>query len=68
MPRPPLPKGCRTAVDAWNLMGGEIDWSGLPFVLEFLGADDPESVVWQIAEIRDHMQARHLAELERKRR
>lgn len=35
-------------------MGGALDWSALPLVVELLGITDPEQLIYQIAAIRDH--------------
>lgn len=42
------------AVKAWNWMGGEINWAGLPLVADLLGIDDLELLIVQLAAIRDH--------------
>ena len=34
-------------------MGGQIDWSALPFVVEFLGLDDVEILVIHLMKIRE---------------
>lgn len=41
------------AVRAWNWMGGQIDWAGLPLVADLLGVDDLEILVEQLAALRD---------------
>lgn len=33
------------AYDALNMMGGNIDWAGLPLVMEILGVDDIEPMI-----------------------
>jgi hypothetical protein len=45
-------------------MGGEVIWEALPLVLEMVEADNPESTIWQLAEIRDHFEKLRQAELE----
>jgi len=35
------------------MLGGEIDWAGLPVVVEMLGIDDVEMLVKQMLLIRD---------------
>jgi len=37
----------------WNLLGGEIDWAGLPVVAELFGITDIELLIKQLALIRD---------------
>jgi hypothetical protein len=41
------------AIKAWNWLGGQLDWSGLPLVAEILGIDDLEVLIVQLAIIRD---------------
>jgi len=41
------------SIKAWNLLGGQIDWAGLPVVAEMLGIDDIELLVMQMMQIRD---------------
>lgn len=54
MPLPPgfPPDAPRLAIKAWNVMGG-LDGSLLPVVAEMLGVDDIETLVVQLAAIRD---------------
>jgi hypothetical protein len=40
-------------VQAWNLLGGEVNWAGLPIVAELLGITDIDLLVRQLALIRD---------------
>jgi hypothetical protein len=40
---------------AWNLMGGAIDWAALPWVMDYLGADDADTLVLDLIVIRDWM-------------
>lgn len=39
-------------------MGGTLDWAGLPLVAELLGIDDLETLIVQLAAIRDFQLAR----------
>ena len=41
-------------MEAWNLMGGSLDWQALPVVAELLSVDDAEMLVRGLAQIRDH--------------
>jgi len=41
------------AIKAWNWMGGQIDWTGLPLIAEILGVDDLEVLIVQLAALRD---------------
>jgi hypothetical protein len=41
------------AVQAWNLLGGVIDYTGLPIVAELLGVADIERLIYQLVLIRD---------------
>ncbi len=36
------------ASKAWNVMGGEINWSALPVVVEMLGIDDVETFIAEL--------------------
>jgi hypothetical protein len=54
----PLPPGDMSAeiglaIKAWNWLGGQIDWAGLPMVAELLGIDDLEVLIVQLTIIRD---------------
>ena len=54
----PVPSGEMSAeiglaIKAWNWLGGQLDWSGLPLVAEILGIDDLEVLIVQLAIIRD---------------
>ena len=42
-------------VRAWNLMGGTIDWAGLPVVAQVVGMDDLELLAEGLAQIRAQM-------------
>lgn len=37
----------------WNLMGGEINWQALFVLVEMLGIEDPETLIYQLIQIRD---------------
>jgi len=50
--RPAQPDDVALAVRAWNLLGG-LDWSGLQTVCELLGVTDPETLIYQLAALRD---------------
>ena len=41
-------------IDAWNLMGGEVDGTLLGPVAEILGVDDPGLLLRGLVQIRDH--------------
>lgn len=45
----------RFAVQAWNQLGGELEWQGVPFVVEMIGIRDVEILIAQLTAIRDHM-------------
>lgn len=47
----------------WNLMGGTIDWGGLPALVEVLDVEDVELLIEQLAAIRNYM--RELEDAER---
>jgi len=47
------PDGGDLALNAWNLMGGEINWSALDFICELLGITDVERLIVQLTTIRD---------------
>lgn len=42
------------AYDALNMMGGDIDWAGLPVVMELLGADDTERMIRLMRIVLNH--------------
>lgn len=42
------------ALRAWNMLGGQIDWQGLPTVCENLGVADIELLIELLQVIRDH--------------
>lgn len=48
------PDGTHLAVNAWNLMGGVIDWAALPVVVEMFGVDDVDSLVRDLVTIREY--------------
>jgi hypothetical protein len=41
-------------VRAWNLMGGQVDWTALPILVEMLGVEDPETLIHELTTLRDH--------------
>lgn len=41
------------SVQIWNLMGGQIDWAGLPVLAETLGIMDVEMLIFHLVAIRD---------------
>lgn len=41
------------AIQAWNLMGGALDWSAIPHLVDLLGVDDVELFILQLVQIRD---------------
>ncbi len=47
----------RQAIQIWNMLCngmGSIDWSGLPFAVEWLGVDDVEGLVEGLMTIKSH--------------
>lgn len=40
--------------EAWNLMGGAIDWAALPVVAEMIGITDVDLLVRGLCQIRQH--------------
>jgi len=42
-------------VQAWNWMGGQIDWAGLETIAELIGVDDVEQLMADLVTIRDGM-------------
>ncbi len=40
-------------IEAYNMMGGCLDWHALPLVVEIFGIDDVETFVQQLIAIRD---------------
>jgi len=45
-----------TAVRAWNMMGGTIDWNALDAVCELIGIGDVDCLLAQLEAIRNHGQ------------
>lgn len=52
-PPGPPPGTSWAAVQAWNWMGGQIDWVGLETIAEILGIDDVEGLVLDLVTIRE---------------
>jgi hypothetical protein len=46
------------AIEAWNLMDGQIDWQAVPLIAEILGVDDLELFLKEIVLIRDFKNGR----------
>jgi len=44
------------AVEVWNLMGGQIDWSAVPVVVPLFGIEDVELLISQLLAIRRHVE------------
>lgn len=44
-------------VEAWNLLGGEVQWAGIEPICEMLGIDDPELLIRGLVQVRDHFRA-----------
>lgn len=40
-------------------MGGEMQWTALPYVVEILGVSDPEALIDNLMTVREVMQARN---------
>lgn len=45
----------RAIIDAWNIMGGQIDWAALPVICEMLSVDDPELMITGLVILREAM-------------
>lgn len=56
MPAAGPPLEMALAVKAWNLLGGAVDWVGLPIVAELLGVVDLELLIRQMVLIREFKQ------------
>lgn len=52
---PPLPEESRPALEAWNLMGGEINWTALDAIAELIGVRDVETLIRHLVVIRDQV-------------
>lgn len=50
----PCPRGAGLAIKAWDMLGRELDWSGVEIVAEILGIADVEGLVRQLVTIRDN--------------
>lgn len=55
--RPPLTDENRLAIHWHNLMGGEIDWAGVPLLVELHGVLDTDEIIERVALIRDKVNA-----------
>ena len=44
-----------SVIEGWNLMGGTIDWSALPAVMELVHVEDAELYVRGLVQLRDHL-------------
>ena len=51
-PKPPS-LGTAIALQAWNMMGGEIDWVALPIVIELFGIENVPDFVDALITIRN---------------
>ena len=49
-------------IDAWYLMGGQIDWAAILDVAELLGVEDVEMLVHGLIEIRQYFIRQRAAE------
>ena len=52
VPAPP-PTNATRAVDVWNMLGGEINWSALPMLVELLDINDADILIRDLIVIRD---------------
>lgn len=46
------------AIQAWNMLGGELNWNGLELVAEALGIKDIEWLMRMLITIRDTLHGR----------
>jgi hypothetical protein len=53
---PPLSTELRPVIRAWNMMGGQIDWSALPLIADLLGFDELDVLIGQLCALRDRNQ------------
>jgi hypothetical protein len=44
----------RLAIQVWNLMNGELNWTALPIVCEMVGVTDIEPLIARLCAIRDY--------------
>jgi hypothetical protein len=44
----------QVVIEAWNWMGGKVDWAGVPVICEMLGFDDPETLIRGLVQIQEH--------------
>lgn len=38
----------------WNMMGGRVEWTAMPLIVDLLGVADPEEMVHDLLIVRDH--------------
>ncbi len=62
MPGEPAQSADNLALRAWDLMGGEINWSAFPMVIALLGIDDVDLFVVRLVAIQDHLMRLRQAE------
>jgi len=51
-PAPP-PSNAIRAVEVWNMLGGELDWTALPILVELLAIQDADTLIRDLLVIRD---------------
>lgn len=52
---PDLDEDTKTAVAAWNMLDGQIEFDALAVVCDLLAVNDPELLTRQLMRIRDHV-------------
>jgi hypothetical protein len=53
--QPRLEPVATLTLQVWNLMGGEINWTALPWMAELLGCDDLDGLVDLLVTTREHL-------------
>ena len=52
-----MPDGLFLAVEAWNMMGGELNWQAIPILVDMLEVQDVEKFIREIVQIRNFKNA-----------
>lgn len=46
------------AIEAWQMMGGEVDWSAIPQVCDLLEVEDPHALYLDLRVMQTHLRHR----------
>lgn len=54
---PPLEGNAKFALRIWQKLGREINWNGLPVLIELYDVQDPEALIDDLIAIQDQLSA-----------